>query len=74
MALTTERNTWPFWKLLKEKSRGQFIQQVWDTLGIDLLKEDKLGASVSYQGEIEDFEKIGRLMRQPLEYHTGGRR
>jgi len=63
-----ERDTWPLWKCLNAKSLAQFIQDVWDKYGIDLLKEDKLGPSVTYKGQIESLEEIDKLIRQKPKY------
>ena len=67
--MKTDRSTWPLWQCISIEKQAQFIQDVWDKFGIDLLKEDKPGDSVTYRGKIESLEEIDQLMRKPPEYH-----
>ena len=63
--------TWPFLKCIRDESLGQFIEDVWEKFGIDLLKEDKPGAPVTYSCQVEDeedTEEIDKLMRVPTKW------
>lgn len=60
--------TWPLWKCIKAEKQAQFIQDIWDKFGIDLLKEDKPGTSVTYLGKIESLEEIDQLIRKRPRY------
>lgn len=57
--------TWPLWKCMQPDKQAQFIQDIWDKFGVDLLKEDKPTASVTYSGKIESLEEIDKLMKIP---------
>lgn len=62
------RATWPLWKCISPEKQAQFIQDVWDKYHIDLLKDDKPSASVTYSGKIESLEEISQIMRQKPVY------
>lgn len=69
--MKTERATWPLWQCISPEKQAQFIQDVWDKYGIDLLKDYKPGAPITHPGKfgnIENPEEIDRLMRQKPQY------
>ena len=60
--------TWPLWQCIKAESQAQFIEDVWEKFGIDLLKEDKPTAFITYSGKIEGIEEIDKLIREKPRY------
>ena len=64
MQTVTETPVWPLWKCIRPEKQAQFLQDIWEKFGIDLLKEDKPVVPVTYSGKLEDIDEIDHLMRQ----------
>lgn len=61
----TKPHTWVLWKCLRPEKQAQFVQDVWDKFGIDLLLYDNPVAPVTYKPKLEDSNEIDKIMRKP---------